>query len=64
MATFLMDCHRSFDKVKYYLYCKAVKNPIPKKPNLPVNGVFKLLLRSGRDMEQNRYFEKKRMFVI
>ena len=59
-----MDCHRSFDKVKYYLYCKAVKNPIPKKPNLPVNGVFKLLLRSGRDMEQNRYFEKKRMFVI
>ena len=60
-----MDCHRSFDKVKYYFYCKAVKKPSQKKLNLPVNGVFKLLLRSGRDMEQNRYFEeKKRMFVI
>ena len=50
MATFLMDCHRSFDKVKYYLYCKAVKNPIPKKPNLPVNGVFKLLIWNKIDI--------------
>ena len=71
MATFLMDCHRSFDKVKYYLvYCKAVKkNPSKKKLNLPVNGVFKLLIWnkidilkknecSWYDKDQNRYFEK------